>query len=244
MSVLTVEHVSKAYRRGRREFVALRDVSMSIEQGELVMVLGTRNSGCSTLMRVAAGLERPDSGVVRLDGRELSPTGGIIRRMVSYCHTSFSAMEGEHVLEHVMAPLLAQGSTPGQSRLAAERALQRTSVAHCAGMHPDELDGSECVRVAVARALVAAARILVLDDPTADVGALQAEAVLGMLRSLASDEGLGLLVSTNDAMCISGADRAMLLDKGKLRGDLQPARAEVLPLVPRSLGFDSHARSG
>jgi putative ABC transport system ATP-binding protein len=153
-------------------------------------------------------------------------------------------MEGEHVLEHVSAPLLAQGVSPRQARRAADAVLDRTSVGHCAGMHPDELDGSERVRVAVARALATSPAILIVDDPTAGVGLLQVDGILRMLRTLAKDENRGVLMSTNDAMCISGADRALSLDDGQLRGEKQQTPAAVIPLMPRPIGAGPQAYTG
>src|ERR1700726_3050022 len=103
MSLLSLEDVSKRFRRGAREHVALRGVSLAIERGELVVVLGTRKSGRSTLLRVAAGLERPDEGVVRFEGAPLSAARHVVGRQISYCHASFSPMEGERVGDQVAA---------------------------------------------------------------------------------------------------------------------------------------------
>lgn len=249
MSVLSLEGVSKRFRRGAREFVALRDVTMTVSRGEFVVVLGTRKSGRTTLLRIAAGLERPDTGVVRFEGAELSRNWPVLGRQISYCHSSFSAMEGDRVIDHVAAPLLAQRASPGQARRAAERALDRTAVKHCAAMTADELDGAESVRVAIARALAPGPSLLVIDDPTARAGLLQGDGILRLLRSLAGGEGPAVLMSTDDAMCVSGADRVLSLDDGELRPDLdspelEPPPAEVVPLHPHRVSLESGARHG
>lgn len=238
MTTLELEHVSKRYHRGPREFTALADVSLQLHSGELLVVLGTRKAGCSTLLRLAAGLERPDQGTVTLDGTDMRRAA--VGRTVAYCHTLFSAMEGERIIEHVAAPLLARGVGPRDARRRAERALERATVGHCAAMHPDELDPAERVRVAIARAIAAAPRLLVADDPTAGVGLLQVDAILRLLQSLAQEEELGVLIGTSDAMCISGADRALSLDAGHLRGDVHRTAGEVIPLVPRTLDPQLH----
>lgn len=229
MSLLSIEGVGKRYRRGRREYVALKDVSLSVEHGELVCVLGTRKSGRSTLLRIAAGLERPDHGVVRFEGVDLSWVKDVIGRRVAYCHTSFSQLEGEHVLDHVATGLLAQNCAVVPARRAAEDVLSRMGVGDCARLKPYELDGSECVRVGIARALISSPTLLVIDEPTAPVGLLQSDPILRLLRTIA-DEGTAVLMSTGDAMCLSGVDRAMSLDNGELRGELQPSQADVVPL--------------
>jgi ABC-type ATPase involved in cell division len=245
MSLLSIESVGKRYRRGRRDYVALKDVSLSIEHGELVGVLGTRKSGRSTLLRIAAGLERPDHGTVRFEGVDLSTAGNVIGRRVAYCRTSFSELEGDRVLDHVAAGLLAQHFAPLPARRAAERALAQTGVSDCARMKPYELDGAECVRVAIARALISSPTMLVIDEPTVAVGLLQSDPILRLLRSIAN-EGVAVLMSTGDAMCLSGVDRAMSLDEGELRGEAQASEAEVVPLrvAARRVGAEPGADPG
>jgi putative ABC transport system ATP-binding protein len=243
VSLLSLEGVSKRFRRGAREHVALRGVSLAIERGELVVVLGTRKSGRSTLLRVAAGLERPDEGIVYLDGVPLPKAGNVVGREISYCHASFSPMEGERLIEHVAAALLAQRVPLARARRSAELVLERAEVAQCAGMHPDELSAAEHIRAAIARGLVVAPRMLVIDDPTAGVGLLQSDGVLRLLRSVA-DEGVAVLMSTDDATCISGVDQAFALDNGKLRAGVQAPRADVVPLRPRALGAQAGAQPG
>ncbi|MGH2910974.1 MAG: ATP-binding cassette domain-containing protein [Solirubrobacteraceae bacterium] len=229
MSLLSLNGVGKRYRRGRRDYVALKDVSLSIEHGEFVGVLGTRKSGRSTLLRIAAGLERPDHGSVRFEGVDLSTAADIIGRRIAYCTTSFSELEGDLIVDHVAAGLLAQHYAPLPARRVAERVLARAGVADCARMRPYELDGAECVRVAIARALISSPAMLVIDEPTAAVGLLESDPILRLLRSIA-DEGVAVLMSTGDATCLSGVDRAMSLDEGELRGEVQPSEAEVVPL--------------
>ena len=232
MSLLSVENVSKRYRRGIRERIALQDVSFAVEPGELVAVLGPRKCGRSTLLRTAAGLERPDQGVVRFDGESILNGRDVVGRRVCYCRTSFSPMEGEHMVDHVAAALLAQGVPASRAKREAEVALARTAVAECARMHPDELSGPERVRVALARGLVAHPKLLVADDPVSGVAFTQRDGILRLLRSIAN-EGVAVLMSTDDATCISGADRVFALDDGRLRIDVHAPQAEVVPLRPQ-----------
>lgn len=227
MSLLLLEGVSKRYRRGRREYVALSDISLSVDRGELVAVLGTRKSGRSTLLRVAAGLEPPDEGHVCFEGRGLCPSA--IGRRLAYCRTSFSELEGEVVLDHLAAGLLAQGLAPIEASRIAASALARTDVSGCARMTPDELEPAESIRVAIARALTSSPSLIVIDEPTASIGLLETDPILRLLRSIA-DDGTAVLMSTGDATCLSGADRAMSLDEGELRGEYEPPHADILPL--------------
>lgn len=243
MSLLSIENVSKRYRRGAADRVALEDVSLALDRGELAVVLGTRKSGRSTLLRIAAGLERPDQGIVRFEGTPICAAGDVVGRRISFCHASFSPMEGELVVDHVAATLLAQRVPPRRARLAAEVMLARTAASDCAGFHPDELSAAERVRVAIARGLVAEPSMLVIDDPAASVGLLHSSGVLRLLRSIA-DEGAAVLMSTDDATCVAGADRAFTLEDGKLRADAHGPPAEVVLLRPLAGGIAPGASLG
>jgi ABC-type ATPase involved in cell division len=234
VSLLSLQGVGKRYRRGRREYVALRDVSLSVEHGELVCVLGPRKSGRSTLLRIAAGLELPDDGVVQFEGVDLSSVSSAIGRRIAYCRTSFSELEGERVLDHVATGLLARAAALPSARRSAEDVLSRMGVAGCAHLRPHELDGAECVRVGIARAMIASPTLLVIDEPTIMVGQLESDPILRLLRTIA-DDGVAVLMSTADAMCLSGVDRAMSLDEGELRGEVQSSKADVIPLPVAAL---------
>jgi putative ABC transport system ATP-binding protein len=236
VSLLSVEGVSKRFRRGGREILALRGISMSVNAGELAIVLGTRRSGRSTLLRIAAGLERPDEGRVLFEGTDLARDRLALGRRVCFCHGSFSSMEGDCILDHVAAPLLAQGMQRAAAGEAAERALGVAGVAHCASLSPEDLDGLERMRVAIARGLVPGPRLLIVDDPTAQAGPLQRDPILRLIRTLTDDHNTAVLMSTDDAMCVSGADRVLLLDEGELRPETETPSAEIVPLNTRRIG--------
>jgi len=229
-SLLSIEHATKRYRRGRLERVAIKDVSLEIEPGELVAVWGARRSGRSTLLRVAAGIESPEEGSVSFEGRSLARwRNSILGRRIGYCQMSFAAVDGGLVLEHIAAGLLAQHASLKHARRRAQEMLERVGAAHCGQLQCHELDGAEAVRVAIASALATTPALLVIDEPTNGVDLLDRDPVLMLLRSLPGD-GPAVLVSTGDAQGLSGADRALSLDNGELRGDLRPSDALVVPL--------------
>ncbi len=228
MSLLSIEHVTKRYRRGRLERVALRDVSLDIEPGELVAVWGARFSGRSTLLRVAAGIEAPEEGSVRFEGRDLARLRNrVLGRRIGFCHTSFASAQRSLVVEHVAAGLLAQRVTPKQARRRAQEMLLRVGAERCAWLECHELDGAEVAQVSIASALVTAPALLVIDEPTSGVDELARDPLLRLLRSLVND-GTAVLMSSGDAQGLSGVDRAYTLDAGELR--LQSAQAHVVPL--------------
>ncbi|HYB23549.1 MAG TPA: ATP-binding cassette domain-containing protein [Solirubrobacteraceae bacterium] len=239
MSLLSIEHVTKRYRRGRLERVAIRDVSLEVERGELVAVWGARFSGRSTLLRVAAGIEAPEAGSVTFEGRDLARSrNSVLGRGIGYCQLGSSAAQHGLVIEHVAAGLLAQRTVPRQARRRGQELLFRVGAEHCARLECHELAGSEVVRVAIASALVTAPALLVIDEPTSGVDLLERDPLLALLRSIAN-EGTAVLMSTGDAQGLSGVDRALSMDNGELRGEVRPGRAHVVPLRRADVGVRS-----
>jgi ABC-type cobalamin/Fe3+-siderophores transport system ATPase subunit len=233
MSVLELEHVSvRCGDRGPGREV-LRDVSLSIEERELVVVWGRRRSGRTTLMRVAAGVQAPDSGVVRFDGRDLKGIGDCsVPGGIAYCRKSFRPTEGRSVLDQLMRGPLTRGASASTARSLALRALTRTGAEDLSVCRPADLGSSEAMRVAIARSLTREPRLLVIDEPTIGVELGERDDILLLLRALADEDGLGILASTGEGPCLSGADRALSLSEGKLRGTVTPELATVLPLRP------------
>jgi ABC-type multidrug transport system ATPase subunit len=230
MSLLELAHVSKRYGRGSNERLALHDVSLRIDAGEFVAVWGRRRSGRSTLLRIAAGLEPPDEGVVSFDGHDLAdPRSDALRGGIRYCRKSFRPAGGQLVLDQLTTSQLTRGVSLSLSRERAGEALVRVGAERCAAVRPSELDCEELARVAVARALVHAPKLLVIDEPTLGVEITVRDGVLSLLRSLA-DDGIAVLASATETASLAGADRALSLAKGSLRGELDAL--ELAPVVP------------
>jgi ABC-type multidrug transport system ATPase subunit len=232
MSVLELEHVSKCYGRlGER--VALRDVSLQIEAGEMVAVWGMRRSGRSTLLRVAAGVEAPDTGLVRFEGRDLrAERGERLGDGVGYCHARFAPGEGQTVLDQLLIGLLARGVPLSRAASRARAALERVEMGSCATLRPRELDCAEAVRAGIARTLAFAPRLLLIDEPTIGVDLLARDGILGLLQSL-TQEGTAILASTGETSGLSGA-RALTLSEGELHGRQAREPATVVPLRRRA----------
>jgi len=230
MTLLALEHVTKTYVRGRREHVALRDVSLDVHAGEIVGVWGPRFSGRTTLLRIAAGLERPDDGRVLFDRAAIAThPEGALRRRIAYCHTSFAPAHAELVVEHVAVPLLATGTRIDRACTRAQSILDRLGAGACAELRPHELAQGELVRVVLARALLQQPQLLLIDEPSSGVDLLERDDLLTTLRVMAKDEGIAVLLTASEASGLAGADRSLSLDAGKLCGDAVPNVAEVVP---------------
>jgi putative ABC transport system ATP-binding protein len=233
MGLLQLERVSRRYRSGAHERVILDEVSLTIERGELLAVWGLRRSGRSTLLRVAAGIEPPESGVVRFDGEDLARHPDRLGSGIGYCRPAHGEGEASGVLDELIAGQLARGVPQALAQSRAFTVLERVGAGGCAGRALHELDGGESMRVAIARALALGPSLLVVDEPTKGVDLLERDAILSLLRSLA-DEGIALLVSAGEATALSGADRALSLSNGRLRGSLSRELAPVVPLRRRA----------
>jgi ABC-type sugar transport system ATPase subunit len=232
MSLLALESVSKRYRDGPRERVVLQDASLELESGELLVVWGMRRSGRSTLLRVAGGIEPPDFGTVKFEGRNLRQNSEeALADGIGYCRKGLRGSEGHGVLDQVLVGLLARGIPSSAAHSRARDALERTGAEQLATLSVLELDSAEAIRVAIARTLALQPRLLIVDEPTKGVDLLERDGVLALLRSLA-DEGLGVLASASDATELARAHRALALSEGELRGSLSPKLAPIVELRP------------
>jgi energy-coupling factor transporter ATP-binding protein EcfA2 len=227
MSRHELDRVTKRYRSAQRERTVLREVDLRLEAGQLAIVWGARRSGRSTLLRIAAGVQPPDDGSVRLQGRPL--TEGALGTGIGYVARTLRDREEQGVLDEVAAVLLARGVGVHEARERARGALARTGGERFTELTISELSGGETVRVAIARAIALAPVLLVIDEPAAWVEISERDEVLALLRKLSGD-GLGVLASTGEAEQLAGADIALTLRDGQLHGQSHEENATVLPL--------------
>lgn len=229
MTLLALRDVTKRYSTRRREVVALRDVSLEVDPGELVSVWGMRRSGRTTLLRVAAGIEQPDDGRVAFAGEDLAVARPPLGTAIGYTNLNFIAAQGSTVVEQIAVGLLATGTRLDDARARAFEALDRVGLRACSALDARALDPAEQVRAALARALVSRPRLLLIDEPTNGVDLLQRDPILALIRSIA-DEGIAVLLTVGEVVNI--ADRALSIDEGELRGAAVAEAASVVPLRP------------
>lgn len=232
--LLSLEGVCKSYWRGPHETVVLAEVSMDVHVGELVAVWGQRGAGKTTLATVAAGLETPDRGSVCFDGRDLGKLRrGRTRRLregIGWVQR-MGPQSGDFrmIVDYVALPLL-RAHSPRSARRRASSMLKRLGVADCAGARWESLTDGERTLVALAHALVREPRLLVADDPTANLNVLQREEVVGLLRRAADEEGLGILITVPDMPDVAYADRIGSLSDGRLVMSKESLARELPPV--------------
>lgn len=242
MTFLEFERVSK-YRahahitsRRRKQQLLLHEVSLSLDHGEVVGIWGLRGSGRSTLLRIGAGIERPDAGQVRLADRELAQAGHELADHIAYCDPVALLRRAyclggaqTSTLDELVLTQLARGVDARAARILALEALARTGAERYAQRAVRELDGAEAARVTLAQALTCQPALLVIDEPTKGVDLLERDGILMVLRSLA-DEGIAILMSVGETTGLFGVDRVLALGRGELHGNVVPTLAEVVHL--------------
>lgn len=231
MSVLELDRVSKSFSRGTNEIVALAGVSLGVAPGEWLAVWGGSNSGKTTLLRVAAGIQAPDRGSVRFRGREITSLSAadrarLLREEVGCVWRSVPAARGLSVLEWVALPLLGNDATRIRER--ALETLREAGAAECAGASWQELADGDRARVRVAHALVRRPTLLLADEPTANLNQVEREELLALLRSVADERGTAILMTAPEAEHMLRADVLASLDCGKLIGTARAPRGAVV----------------
>ncbi|ADB50385.1 ATP-binding cassette domain-containing protein [Conexibacter woesei] len=237
MSLLSLDGVSKRYADPRRTAVALDGITLTVEPGEVVAAWGGRGSGRTTLLRVAAGLEQPDSGTVRFcgvdlaGGAELATAAGLV-----YVQSRLLGPQRQQLLDRLTVALVARGGSKRAARDQVRAALERAGVGRCLDVRVGELDATESVRVGIAQALLCDPKLIVVDEPTATVPLIERDGILALLRSIA-DSGIAVLMSAGEAIGLSGVDRALTISGGRLHANIAAERAVVVPLRPASGGM-------
>jgi putative ABC transport system ATP-binding protein len=217
-----MEAVARHFRSGGRRFSALRQIDLSVTEGELVAVYGRSGSGKTTLLSMAGGLDRPDEGRVQAAGEEVSSLSdaALERFRRDKVGWVFQA-SGLHPLltaaENVALALRIQGCAAPEAQQAAQVALAEVGLAARARHRPHELSGGEQQRVALARAMVKRPRLLLADEPTGQLDTATARQVLALVRA-AADAGITVLIVSHDEALAEIADRVLQIQDGTLSG--------------------------
>jgi putative ABC transport system ATP-binding protein len=227
MSMLELRQVSKVYGQGAAEVHALRQVSLDVDPGTMVAVMGPSGSGKSTLLTIAGSLEEPTSGQVLVAGQDLAAMSRndkarLRRQSIGYVFQDFNLLPGLTAVENVALPLELDGTSARKAQRAALRVLTGLSLADRASNYPDQLSGGERQRVAIARAVVGDRHLLLADEPSGALDSANAEAVMRMIRA-ACKQDVAAVVVTHDAQLASWADRVVFIRDGRIIDQTAPA---------------------
>lgn len=222
MSLFSFEHVTKGYTDGHRERAVLKDISFEIDAGDFIGVWGKRRSGKSTLLRIAAGVESPDSGRIFFDGHDLTVLSGDKRaellRMggIGFVTSDWRPIVSQEAIEYVALPLLADKLNLRHARRIARDRLEQMGVLNCAHVLTERLSIGEAMRVGFAHALTRQPRLLLVDEPAALPVPSERQELYSMLRSLGKSRELAVVVASEDLGAVAYSRRTMTIGSGAL----------------------------
>lgn len=220
MALVELRHVSKIYQLGGETIRALDDVSLDIEQGEFISIIGPSGSGKSTLMHILGCLDTPTQGTIKLDGMMIQDASArqlatMRNRKIGFVFQFFNLLPKLNVLQNVELPMIYSGISGRERRQRAIAALESVDLANRARHRPSQLSGGQQQRAAIARALVNSPRIVFADEPTGNLDSHTGEAILSLFRRL-STEGRTIVLVTHDPEIAAVTPRRIEIRDGKI----------------------------
>lgn len=218
--VLEAKEIQKSFNEGKNNVNVIKGLSLEIEQGEFVSIVGSSGSGKSTLLHILGGLDLPTQGSVWLNGQRFDNLGEAERGYLRNVHLGF-VYQFHHLLpeftalENVCMPLmLRKNTTFKEAKQRAEYLLERVGLSHRLTHQPGELSGGERQRVALARALVTQPQLMLADEPTGNLDRNTAMSIFELLASLRKEFNMAMLIVTHDEQLAKSADRVLHMQDG------------------------------
>jgi putative ABC transport system ATP-binding protein len=223
--LVEIRNLVKTYVRGDQPVPVLRDITLNIERGDFISLMGPSGSGKSTLLNLIAGIDKPTAGILRIDGEDISKLSeGELADWrasnIGFIFQFYNLMPVLTAYENVELPLLLTNLSKSERRERIQMTLGMVGLAERMDHYPNELSGGQQQRVAIARAIVTDPTILVCDEPTGDLDKQSATDVLDMLKRLNANLGKTIIMVTHDAHAAEAAKRLVHLEKGELIGEV------------------------
>jgi lipoprotein-releasing system ATP-binding protein len=221
--LVVAQQLSKTYRRGQEEILALRQVSLQIAAGSLAFIVGPSGGGKSTLLHLLGGMDRPSEGTLSVNGFSIEKASEdqltrFRRENIGFIFQFYNLLASLDALDNVSLPLLAQGRRQAEARRMAADLLDQVGLTKRMHHKPGELSGGEQQRVAIARAVVGQPSLVIADEPTGDLDAANAEAVLQLMLDLNQSLGVTFVVATHNINLTRAATCVFELQNGELKG--------------------------
>ena len=226
--LIELRNVTKVYGSGPGAFGALDDISVIVERGEFLSVIGPSGSGKSTLLNLMAGLDVPDGGQILLDGQDLArmsdrALSNLRLREIGFVFQGFNLFPALTVWDNVAWPLEFAGVKRARLRAVVEDVLRRVGLADRDARRPGELSGGEQQRAAIARALVNEPSIILADEPTGSLDSQTGDSILALLSGLNREHGVSIVMVTHRSDAARWSDRTIELRDGRIAGDAPAA---------------------
>lgn len=222
-ALIQCDDLWKIYRVGDVEVNALRGLSLAIDRGEFVAIMGSSGSGKSTLMNMLGCLDQPTKGRYRLDGVDVGSLrpdqlASIRNQQIGFVFQSFNLIPRTSALENAQLPLFYRGLSLKEQRAKATAALQRVGLAGREQHYPTQLSGGQQQRVAIARALVSDPSLLLADEPTGNLDTQSSQEIMGILEEL-NREGMTVILVTHETDVAAYAHREIVIKDGRVLSD-------------------------
>lgn len=222
MEIIQVEHLSKVYGKGENEVVALRDVSFSVEKGEFVAIIGPSGSGKSTLLHILGGVDRPTSGKVYMNGKDVyqqkeDQLAIFRRRQVGLIYQFYNLIPILNTVENITLPVLMDGRDINQEYL-----TELVTVLGLEGKEknlPNQLSGGQQQRVSIGRALMTSPLVVLADEPTGNLDSKNSQEIMDLLKTSNKKYNQTLIVITHDEKIALQADRIIAIEDGEITRD-------------------------
>ncbi|TCN33440.1 putative ABC transport system ATP-binding protein [Kribbella orskensis] len=234
-SVVLADDVVRVYGEGDTAVRALRGVSVDIAPGQLTAVMGPSGSGKSTLMHILAGLDKPTSGSVRIDGTEITTLGDndltrLRRKHIGFIFQFFNLLPMLTARDNVLLPMTIAGEKPDPAFF--DELIDRVGLRDRLTHRPAELSGGQQQRVAIARALVSRPTVIFADEPTGNLDSRTSGEILNLMRASVDDYGQTTVMVTHDARAATMADRVLFLADGEIVKETgQASQHEILQII-------------
>jgi putative ABC transport system ATP-binding protein len=220
--LVRISHLDKSYRRGDQIVPVLSDISLDIEPGDFIALMGPSGSGKTTLLNLIAGIDKPDRGVLRVGGLDITRLDEAELADWRAAHVGFifqfyNLMPVLTAYENVELPLMLAGFSRAERRERVELTLAAVGLVDRMQHYPNELSGGQQQRVAIARAVISDPTLIVADEPTGDLDRVSAAEILSMMQRLNRELGKTIILVTHDANAAQAAKSIIQLDKGELR---------------------------
>ena len=229
MALIELRHVTKRYKIGEQEILALNGITLTIEQGEYAAIIGPSGSGKSTLMHLLGCLDTPSSGSMHIDGVDVSRASGnrlseMRNQKIGFVFQSFNLLPKFNVLQNVELPMIYSGISAAERHRRALHAIERVELQERVKNTPLQLSGGQMQRVAIARALVNQPKIIFADEPTGNLDSKTGATILALFREL-SEQGSTIVLVTHDNKIAAQTPRRISIADGVIVEDFKAASA-------------------
>ena len=219
MQILRVEHVSKTYGKDDNRVTALQDVSLSIEKGEFVSIIGASGSGKSTLLHIIGGVDRPSSGKVIIEGKDISAytfdqMAIFRRRQIGIVYQFYNLLPILNVEENILLPILLDQREPDKAEL--DKLIRKLGLEERRRHLPNQLSGGQQQKTAIGRALITHPALILADEPTGNLDSRSSDEIVSLLKRANREGGQTIIMITHNPEVAAAADRTYRIEDGRL----------------------------